>query len=154
MEFFAFCTAVFFSAFIYAGFCALLSWVGGWWQLGNLYPATIKESGSEFWMISGSFGWPPFAASYGRCLFVTVTSRGLRISIFFLFRPFHPPLFFPWERVLRGDFHYELFYRALSIELVDYHTPIVLYGRAAQPIADAFSQWQCDRQTEEELAEL
>ena len=37
--------------------------------------------------------------SYGNCLFVTVNTQGLYLSIFFPFRFLSPPLFIPWSRV-------------------------------------------------------
>jgi hypothetical protein len=37
--------------------------------------------------------------NYSFVLKAALSERGLHLSVLFLFRPFHPPLFIPWESI-------------------------------------------------------
>lgn len=81
------------------GISALLSSIGGWHQLAAQFAASSPTDGKRFWFASMSLGSGLFPVSYGSCLFVTVGRSGFRLSIFFLFRFLHPPLFIPWSAI-------------------------------------------------------
>lgn len=95
------------------GFWLAISWVlactGGWRALAKRYRNATRRAGKLF----------PFASvgmrlgvGYGNCVFVRVDSEGIGVSVFPLFRFFHPKLFIPWsaisgcrcERTWDGDY--------------------------------------------------
>jgi hypothetical protein len=74
----------------------LLAFVGGWTRLARTYPAPAGFDGKRWRMQSGMLR---FGMHYGNCLQIGANTRGLRIAVFFPFRPGHPPLYFPWADV-------------------------------------------------------
>lgn len=69
--------------------------VGGWWRLANCFPADGPAGGEAFSMLNGRMR----CINYSFVLRVVLAPRGLHLSVLFLFRPFHPPLFIPWESI-------------------------------------------------------
>ena len=75
---------------------ALISYLGGWWALSQYYlskPHSVRKK----WLFQSAA--MRFMTSYGNCLNVGVTDRGLLLSVLFLFRFGHPPLLIPWEDI-------------------------------------------------------
>ena len=85
-----------FFAVFWIGIGALLSFVGGWHHLTSSFRASSGIDGKRFRFASMSLG---YCVGYEHCLFITVGRSGVHLSILFLFRPFHPPLFIPWSAV-------------------------------------------------------
>ncbi len=84
------------------GVCLILSWASGWWQLSRKYAWRdfLKRSESRqrhppdtAWMHTATFG----PIRYHSSLIFSAYDEGIKISIFFLFRLAHPPLFIPWS---------------------------------------------------------
>lgn len=88
-----------FFAVLWLGISGLLSFAGGWHQLASRFEASSRIDGETFRFASMSLGSGLFPVSYGNCLFITVGRSGVRLSILFLFRFLHPPLFIPWSSV-------------------------------------------------------
>ena len=68
---------------------------GGWSALAGSYARSDRPEGTAFRFGSGNLG----LASYRGCLWFVSGVRGLHVSVLFLFRPGHPPLFVPWSDV-------------------------------------------------------
>ena len=82
------------------GMGGLLAHLSGWRSLATRFPSDVSAVGEKFRFASGSLGtseW--FPVRYANCLFVTVTSSGLAMSIFLPFRFLCPRLFIPWSQV-------------------------------------------------------
>ena len=73
--------------------CVLIAWFSGWWELGRVYRASGPFSGTLWRCQSAGFRW---STSYSGVLNVGVNADGLYLSVLFLFRVAHPPLFIPW----------------------------------------------------------
>lgn len=69
--------------------------VGGWWKLSNRFRADGPAGGEAFSMLNGRLRF----INYSFVLKAALSERGLHLSVLFLFRPFHPPLFIPWESI-------------------------------------------------------
>lgn len=69
--------------------------VGGWWKLSNRFRADGPAGGEAFSMLNGRLR----CINYSFVLKAALSERGLHLSVLFLFRPFHPPLFIPWESI-------------------------------------------------------
>jgi len=77
----------------------LLSLIGGWHALAKRYRSAASDSGTLFSFASMGLGRGFGPVSYRSCLFVRFDSVGMALSIFPLFRFFHPRLFIPWSAV-------------------------------------------------------
>jgi hypothetical protein len=64
----------------------------GWATLAREYPDRLPVSGKSWRMRSGRVG----PNNYSGCLNLTANPEGLRLAVFFLFRPGHAPVFIPW----------------------------------------------------------
>lgn len=73
--------------------CFLISRMG-WHSYSKFHTATSEAEGRGFFCSSLYFRF--FWASYNNAVRVFFSNEGLRLSLFFLFRPFHPPLLLPW----------------------------------------------------------
>jgi hypothetical protein len=78
---------------LWVGVLHAIARVGGWSALAASYARAQRPEGTAFRFCSGNFG----LASYGGCLWLVSGVRGLDVSVLFLFRPAHPPLFIPWS---------------------------------------------------------
>jgi hypothetical protein len=119
---------------------ALLSLIGGWHSLAQEFRAEDDGSGERFYFVSGGLGARFAPVSYRGCLFVTVGDRGIRLSIFFLFRFLSPPLFIPWEEVSSVEERRFLFFRHTVIHLRDRWQEISLVGKAARCVQEVFAR--------------
>lgn len=88
----------FFIAFpvIWIAVVLFISRIGGWASLSRKYPTRPRAGGRLFRFQSGRMR---FRAGYGGCLTPCSEPAGLHLSILFLFRPGHRPIFFPWSEV-------------------------------------------------------
>lgn len=73
----------------------LIAHLSGWASLARVYRAWAPFTGRTWRGQSGYLRW----SSYKSCLNVGCDERGLSLSVVFLFRVGHPPLFIPWEDV-------------------------------------------------------
>lgn len=74
----------------------LMSFAGGWNRLAQVYRDELTEIGDgQTWrMQSVSLrGW----CGYNNCVTVEATEKGLKVSVWFIIRPGHPPLFLPYD---------------------------------------------------------
>lgn len=109
----------------------LLAHLGGWASLARSYRADRTEEGKSFWFASGAMGKRFLPVNYGNCLFVTLGSSGIRLSILFPFRFQSPPLFVPWSDVESVTQRRFLFlFRYVVIVVKGQWPQISLYGRA------------------------
>jgi len=94
-----------FLPFCFVGFwcaiCFILSLLGGWHRLAARFPVRSKPSGKNYVMQSGKVG----LVNYRSCLDIYVAPEGFYISVFFLFRLGHPPLFIPRDSVFNVTTH-------------------------------------------------
>jgi hypothetical protein len=91
-----------FFALLWIAISLILSNIGGWNGLANHYRNDRDRTGETFRFRSGSFR---YGISYNNCLSVNVSKEGLGLSVLFLFRIGHPPLFIPWRdiSISRGE---------------------------------------------------
>ena len=83
------------------GTCFLISRMSGWAVLAERYRAVGAAVPAK--QRSFRCALMRWNARYGNCLFFAADESGLRLSIIFILRPGHPPLFFPWSEVSVGQ---------------------------------------------------
>ena len=87
---------------VWIGVSFLISLLGGWWSLSQYYPLQAYTTRKKWSFQSAAMRW---LTGYGNCLHVSVTDRGLLLSVLFLFRTGHPPLLIPWEDISVEKYH-------------------------------------------------
>ncbi|MBI5526892.1 MAG: hypothetical protein HY897_11210 [Deltaproteobacteria bacterium] len=80
--------------------CVVLSVLGGWRALAQVYRSTLPPSfppPRNLWKFqSARFRW---GTNYNGILTVGADDAGLHLSVFFLFKAGHPPLLIPWRDI-------------------------------------------------------
>ena len=129
---------VFFAAtwFAVTGLLAVLS---GWTGLATYWRAQSALTGERFRITSASIGARLLPVGYGNCLSVTVSDRGLGVSILFPFRFLCPPLFIPWSDVTRVTEGRFLFFRYVVVQPANHWARIKLYGQVVEKVLAASS---------------
>jgi hypothetical protein len=123
----------------------LLAELGGWRNLGQLYPAPRgiqPEPIRSFGMTSADLrrGWFPLPVSYGNVIAVGVGAEGLHLRVWKLFAFRHPPLLVPWTQVERFESGHLLFWRTLTVVPRGTTVRIRLYGNVAKAVEEVAHQ--------------
>jgi hypothetical protein len=82
--------------FFWCAVSFLIAAVSGWMDLVQRFRLSSTFAGSTWSFQSASMRW---MSRYRSCLNVGADPSGLQLSMFFLFRPGHPPLFIPWSEI-------------------------------------------------------
>jgi hypothetical protein len=76
--------------------------------------------------------------SYGNCLIVGLNPDGIYLSVFFLFRIGHPPLFIPWPDVSMRERRFLFFFKQVELRFAKCSSiPFVISRRLMNRISDA-----------------
>jgi hypothetical protein len=79
----------------WCGASVIVSRLSGWCRLAENYPLRGCPSGRRFFVQSCKIG----RVSYGSCLTIYSSPKGIFLLVMFPFRPGHPPLFIPWNEI-------------------------------------------------------
>ena len=118
---------------------AVLGHLSGWATLAASFRAEKTIDGERFRFLSGSIGKRFLPVSYSNCLFVTVGSQGLYLSILFPFRMGSPPLFVPWAAVQEVTQKRYFMVRNTALVIKDHWPRITLRGGVGDAIQRAFA---------------
>jgi hypothetical protein len=123
--------------------CAILSLIAvlsGWATLAQRFRLTATFAGPTWAFQSARMRWN---SHYGSCLNVSADATGLKLSVLFLFRPGHPPLFVPWSEISVAKRWRFLFFRQVKLLLGrGEQIPLVIGGGLADRIqAAAGANW-------------
>lgn len=88
--------AVILYALFFGTILFVIAHLGGWQRLAQSYRRDWPVTGTVYRFRSGRMGRH---TNYGSCLKFTVADEGLEIAVLPVFRPGHPPLFFPWDEI-------------------------------------------------------
>ena len=81
---------------LWTGVGFVISLIGGWFDLGRIYRARQPFHGQCWHFQDAQFR---LIAGYHNVVSVGANAEGLFLSVFFLFRSGHPPLFIPWQDI-------------------------------------------------------
>ena len=93
----------------------LLSFTGGWRRLARTFSTDKSPEGDSFGAASGRMR----IVNYSFILNVTVSREGIFMSVMKLFRPFHSPLFIPWDSIISTENKSLLLNRHIEIGIKD-----------------------------------
>ena len=95
--------------FLFVGVMLLAQYWSGWGTLSDVYASAGDFKARQRWSFLSAWmgvregdtllGVERPLFSLRSCLNVDVSEAGLRLSVFPLFRLFHPPLFIPWDHI-------------------------------------------------------
>lgn len=95
--------------FLFVGVLLLAQYWSGWGTLSEVYTSARDFRPNEKWTFLSAWmgvregdtllGVEKPLFSLRNCLNIAVNEAGLRLSLFPMFRLFHPPLFIPWDHV-------------------------------------------------------
>jgi hypothetical protein len=121
---------------LWCGILFLISLTGGWFQLSLKYRARGHFNGNTWWFQSASFR---YLVGYGNCLLVGANEKGIRLSVLFPFRPFHPPLFIPWSDI-KAEKHTSFFMKMTQLRFAQCPSaPIDVRAKLMMKIARSVS---------------
>lgn len=126
-------------AIAWLGVCALISLMGGWHRLAAKFRATSASRGEEIRFVSMTLGTGLFPARYRNALFVTVGPSGVGLSVIFLFRVLHPPLFIPWSAVQSVQRERSWLVNHVAVSLHGFDKRLFFRGRAGKKILETFN---------------
>ncbi len=107
---------------------------GGWSMLAGFYRASGSFLGECWRFQSAQMRW---RMGYNNCLTVGSSPEGLYLSMLFLFRAGHPPLFIPWTEI---SIHSGAGFLSSSVEFRFRQAPTIPFRvseRLSRKIADA-----------------
>jgi len=116
--------------------CGILSLVGGWRKLSERFANGDSFEGERFRFCSGSVGF----VNYNSCLFATVGTAGIALSILPLYRFMHPRLVIPWSEVVRCERESSFMRRGIRLHLAGFDLRLVLRGNVGERVHGAWSE--------------
>jgi len=109
--------------------------VSGWWKLSQFYRARVSPDGKKLWFQSASMR---MGMNYGNCLILVVNPDGIYLSVLFLFRIGHPPLFIPWTDIAMRERRFLFFFKQAELRFAKSSSiPFVISRRLMDKISDA-----------------
>ncbi|MFP5230673.1 MAG: hypothetical protein ACLGXA_23905 [Acidobacteriota bacterium] len=81
---------------IWLGVSSLASFIGGWNRLAEEYPVDLNKSASK---IRLGYAWMRLGTNYNSVIVLDCQPNGLSLSVLWLLRFRHPPLFIPWDQI-------------------------------------------------------
>ncbi len=82
-----------------------VAWLSGWRTLAKLYSGYSTYTEKKLYFQSAQFRWN---INYNGVLIFGANTQGLYVSVLFLLRPGHAPLFIPWTEI-RSEIRQGLF---------------------------------------------
>lgn len=121
------------------GLSALLSVMSGWGQLASKFRSNSAIDGEKFRFSSMSIVSGIFPINYGNCVFITVGRSGFALSVLFLFRLFHPPLFISWSEIEAVRPELRWFSSITAVTIKGFNKRIMIRGRAGRKILQSYN---------------
>jgi len=75
---------------------SMIARISGWRALAESYPVSSDFSGKWLRFQSASLRW---SSNYTGIVHFGADAKGLTLSVLFMFKPGHPPIFIPWTDI-------------------------------------------------------
>ena len=131
---------------IWVGSCWSISAFSGWGALAQrfrvLQSAQTRDAASEqFRFVSGTMRAGLLPTRFNNCLTLSITPDGFGLSMFFIVRLFHPPLFFPWAEVQAMSVKRRVISDSAVIVFRGHLQELVIHGGPGQALLMAFGKY-------------
>lgn len=119
----------------WCGVVLVIAAFSGWMTLSRRFRLTSVFTGPSWAFRSARMRW---TCRYGNCLEIGANPEGLKLSVFFPFRPGHPPLLIPWSEISVAKRRNLLFIRQVKLLLGrEEQIPLVISGGLADLVQTA-----------------
>ena len=113
---------------------AILSKRSGWRRIATRFPYKNITDHKKYHFVRMSFGTGSLPVAYGGCIIVRLSPHGLGLSVIFLIRFLHPPIFIPWSEVSRCSREYTSLYDVTKIWIRNEENVLSFYGKVGENI--------------------
>jgi len=113
---------------------AILSTKSGWRRIAARFPHKNITDHRKYYFVRMSLGSGPLPVAYGGCVIVRLSPQGLGLSVIFLIRFLHPPIFVPWSEVSSGAREFTARYDVTKIKIRNEESVLSFYGRVGENI--------------------
>ena len=121
---------------------SLLSRVGGWNALSQVYPVVEGPGSEDLGRCSITLSRGPFAINYNGSVHIVLGAAGLGMEASSLFRRFHAPLTIPWSEVETCVRQKQLTGEATAVTERRLHREILIRGEAGVRVYDYWQRVQ------------
>jgi len=113
---------------------AILSTRSGWRRIAARFPHKNITDYRKYHFVRMSLGSGPLPVGYGGCVIVRLSPHGLGLSVIFLIRFLHPPIFIPWSEVSGGAREFTARYDVTKIKIRNEESVLSFYGSVGENI--------------------
>jgi hypothetical protein len=113
--------------------------MGGWHRLATRFRSAAAINGEERRFASMTLGSGFFPARYRNTLFLTVARSGIGLSVLFLLRLLHPPLFIPWAEVEPVVRERSWMKNHVAVSLRGFDKRLLFRGQAGKKILETYN---------------
>ncbi len=125
---------------VWFAMCGLLSLMSGWCFLAGKFKSDESIEGERFYFRSGAIGWRGWPIEYRNCLFVTVGTKGLALSVLFPFRFLHPRLVIRWSAIERCENVKFWFIKHVVVHVAGFNRRLLFRGDLGGKILAAWGE--------------
>jgi hypothetical protein len=116
----------------------VLSVKSGWHRIAKRFPHKAQTDYQKFFFVRMSLGSGLFPVAYGGAVFVRLSPNGLGLSVIFLLRFLHPPMFIPWSAVTRCVREKSSYYEFTRLSIRDEESELAFYGKPGESIYSSY----------------
>jgi hypothetical protein len=121
--------------------------MGGWYELAQRFRKTkpigevkIGEIKSKDFQFQSGHLKRLYVINYNTCLDATVGSKGIALSVLFLFRFMHPPLLIPWSAIEHCEPQDLWGGKSVTLHIAGSNCKLLLRGALARKILQTWEQ--------------
>jgi hypothetical protein len=113
---------------------AILSTRSGWRRIATRFPYKKITDHRKYLFARMSLGSGKFPVAYGGLVIVRLSPHGLGLSVIFLIRYLHSPIFIPWSEVSSCTREHTSRYDVTKISIPNEESVFSFYGRVGENI--------------------
>ena len=125
----------------------LLSTRSGWHRIATRFPYKKIADHRKYYFVRMSLGSGSFPVAYGGCVIVRLSPHGLGLSVIFLIRYMHRPIFIPWSEVSSCARERMARYDVTKISLRNEKSVFSFYGRVGENIYASYVSENTNRKS-------
>jgi hypothetical protein len=116
----------------------VLSVKSGWHRIAKQFPYQAQTEYRNFYFVRMSLGSGLFPVAYGGAAIVRLSPNGLGISVIFLLRFLHPPMFIPWSVVTRCEREKHPYYEVTKLSIHGEESEFAFYGKLGESVYSSY----------------
>lgn len=117
---------------------AMLSMRSGWRRIAKKFPYREVTEHQKYRFVRMLLGSGQFPVAYGGAVRVRLSPHGLGLSVIFLLRFFHPPMFIPWSEVSRCVRDTVRFHDVTKLSIRNEASEFTFFGKSGESIYESF----------------